>query len=121
MAASRTPARAIHPWRSASAAQERLRAADAERHGWIARAGVLEAAIDEARARAGAHRLAGVAEVAGTLVELVDVDAGWEAAFEAAAGAALAAVVVRGGEDGARRCLEHLRRRTGITSLLGGS
>ncbi|HWH34296.1 MAG TPA: chromosome segregation protein SMC [Acidimicrobiales bacterium] len=101
-------------------AQERLRAADAERHGWIARAGVLEAAIDEARARAGAHRLAGVAEVAGTLVELVDVDAGWEAAFEAAAGAALAAVVVRGGEDGARRCLEHLRREGSGTVLALG-
>jgi len=34
--------------------------------------------------------------VVGTLLDLVEIDEGWEAAFEAAAGAALGAVVVRG-------------------------
>ena len=48
---------------------------------------------------AGAERLAGVDGVVGTLLETVDVDAGWEAAFEAAVGEAVAAVLV----DGRRR------------------
>ncbi|MBA2438204.1 MAG: chromosome segregation protein SMC, partial [Acidimicrobiia bacterium] len=92
-----------------TAGLEELRRADAEHNSWSARATALAAAIDEARARAGVERLTGVADVAGTLLELVDVDTGWEAAFEAAAGAALAAVVVGGGSDGARNCLERLR------------
>ena len=45
---------------------------------------------------AGAELLAGVDGVVGTLLDLVEVDAEWEDAFEAAAGAALAAVVVVG-------------------------
>lgn len=98
-----------------------LRRADAEHNSWRARAAALEAAIDDARARAGVERLAGVAEVAGTLLELVDVDPGWEAAFEAAAGAALAAVVVGGGSDGARSCLERLRGEGAGTVLALGA
>jgi chromosome segregation protein len=82
-----------------------LRAADADRHSWAARAEALASALDEARARAGAERLAGVDGVIGTLLDLVEVDEGWEAAFEAAVGPALGAVVVRGGADGARRAL----------------
>ena len=100
-----------------AAAQEALRDADAEHHSWTARADALAAAIDGARARAGAERLAGMAEVAGTVLELVDVDPGWEAAFEAAAGAALAAVVVGGGSEGTRRCLERLRSQGAGTIL----
>ncbi|HVL03694.1 MAG TPA: AAA family ATPase, partial [Acidimicrobiales bacterium] len=50
-------------------AQEALRDADAEHHSWTARADALAAAIDGARARAGAERLAGMAEVAGTVLE----------------------------------------------------
>jgi chromosome segregation protein len=103
-----------------AAALDQLRHADAEHNSWRARAAALTAAIDEARARAGVERLAGVAEVAGTLLELVDVDPGWEAAFEAAAAGALAAVVVGGGSDGARRCLERLREGgTGSVLALG--
>ena len=77
-------------------AEASLRTADAERHTWAARADALALALDEARARAGAERLAGVDGVFGTLLDLVDVDEGWEAAFEAAVGPALGAVVVDG-------------------------
>jgi chromosome segregation protein len=73
-----------------------LRAADGERHAWTARAEALALALDEARSRAGAERLAEVDGVVGTLLDLVEIDPGWEAAVEAAAGEALAAVVVDG-------------------------
>ncbi|MBW8826309.1 MAG: AAA family ATPase, partial [Acidobacteria bacterium] len=92
------------------AAEAALRAAEGEQKGWQARADALGQALDEARARAGAERLAGVDGVIGTLLDLVEVDAGWEAAFEAAAGPALGAVVVGGGAEGARRALEVLAR-----------
>ena len=81
-----------------------LRTADGDRHAWTARAEALALALDEARSRAGAERLASVAGVVGTLLDLVDIDAGWEAAVEAAAGEALAAVVVDG-VDAARSAL----------------
>jgi chromosome segregation protein len=77
-------------------AEAALRTADAERHSWAARADALALALDEARARAGAERLVGIDGVLGTLLDLVDVDPGWEAAFEAAVGPALGAVVVAG-------------------------
>ena len=64
--------------------------------------------LDEARARAGAERLAEVDGVVGTLLELVEVDDGWETAFEAAVGEAVTASVVDG-VDAARRAFEHLR------------
>ncbi len=67
---------------------------EAEHHRWVARAEALTLALDEARARSGAARLAEVEGVLGTLLDLVAVEAGWEAAFEAAAGEALGAVVV---------------------------
>lgn len=89
-------------------AEEELRSAEQDRHAWTARADALALALDEARARAGAERLAEVAGVVGTLLELVEVDEGWEAAFEAAAGEAIAAVVVDGVET-ARTALRHLR------------
>src|SRR5439155_3179814 len=73
-----------------------LRAAEAGRQAWSARADALSLALDQARARAGAERLADLEGALGTLIDLVDVDEGWEAAFEAAAGEALAAVVVDG-------------------------
>ncbi len=73
-----------------------LRAADGDRHAWIARAEALSLALDQARSRTGAERLASVDGVVGTLLDLVEIDDGWEAAVEAAAGEALAAVVVDG-------------------------
>ncbi len=93
--------------RALAAKQEARRAVDAERHRWTARAEALAQALDEARARAGARRLAGVEGMLGALVELVDVDAGYEAAFDAAAGEALSAVLMKD-EEAARRGLAHL-------------
>ncbi|MBO0694022.1 MAG: AAA family ATPase, partial [Acidimicrobiaceae bacterium] len=94
--------------RAAADADEAQRTADAEHHRSVARTETLSQALDEARARAGAERLAEVEGVVGTLLELVEVDEGWEAAFEAAAGEVIAAVVVDG-PDTARRSLDHLR------------
>ncbi|HEY8525110.1 MAG TPA: chromosome segregation protein SMC [Acidimicrobiales bacterium] len=79
----------------------------AEHNTWAARVEALTLALDEARARAGAERLADVEGVMGTLLELVDIDPGWEAAAEAACGEALAAVVVDS-VDAGRRALEVL-------------
>ena len=77
------------------ACEDDLRATEGERRAWQARVEALSAALDEARARAGAQRLAGLDGIVGTLLDLVDIDAGWEAAFEAAVGETIAAVVVR--------------------------
>jgi chromosome segregation protein len=78
----------------AQAADERRESAQADRQAWTARRDALELALDEARARAGVERLAGVEGVMGTLLDLVEIDAGWEAAVESALGEALAAVVL---------------------------
>ena len=78
-------------------AREQARAglADAvgDRQAWAARREALSLALDEARDRSGAQRLAGIEGIVGTLLEVVSIDRGWEAAFEAAAGEAVAAVV----------------------------
>ena len=76
-------------------AEDALREADGEAKSWAARLSALSAALDEARARAGAQRLAGLDGIIGTLLDLVEVDAGFEAPFEAALGEAVSAVVVR--------------------------
>lgn len=86
---------------------ERSREADASEVRWTARAEALESALDAARARAGVERLEGHRGVLGTLLDVVAVDPGYQDAFEAAAGEALAAVVVEG-VDPARRALEAL-------------
>ena len=82
-------------------------AAESEQHAWQARVEALALALDEARSRAGTERLAGIDGVLGTVLDLVEIDAGWEAAFEAAAGEALAAVVVDDVDTG-RRALDAL-------------
>jgi chromosome segregation protein len=87
---------------AAHSAEQRRDAVLAERHTWSARADALAMALDQARARAGAERLAGVEGVVGTLLDLVDIDPGWEAAAEAACGEALAAVVVDSVDSGRR-------------------
>ena len=105
-----------------AAAEEAHRAAESDLHASRARAEALALALDEARTRAGAERLADVDGVLGTLLDVVDVDAGWEAAFEAAAGEALAAVVVEG-RDAARRAIAalHADALPGAVLALGGS
>ncbi len=101
-------------------AEATLRAADGDRHAWTARAEALGLALDQARARAGAERLAEVDGVVGTLLELIEVDDGWEAAVEAAAGEALAAVVVDGVET-ARAAIVALQSGTDARDAVGGA
>jgi chromosome segregation protein len=98
-------------------AEERRRHADAERHRWEAREEALSQALDQARARAGAERLSDVEGVVGTLMELVQVDDGYESAFEAAAGEVLAAVIVDGLES-ARRSLAQLHQQAASGAVL---
>ena len=93
---------------AADACDQAHRATDNEHHTWTARADALAQALDEARSRAGAEKLGELHGVIGTLLDLVEVDAGWEAAFEAAATEAMAAVVVAD-VGAARRALEVLQ------------
>jgi len=75
---------------------------------WKARAEALHLALEGARARAGAEHLANVDGVLGTLLDLVEIDSGWEASVEAALGEALEAVVVAT-PDAGRRALQSLQ------------
>ncbi len=75
---------------------------------WRARAEALSMALETARERAGAEHLAGVDGALGTLLDLVEIDDGWESSVEAALGDALLAVVVDDPATG-RRALESLR------------
>ena len=84
------------------------RAASDRSHALEARAEALQAALDEARARAGVERLAGLAGVLGTLADVVEIDDGCERGFEAAVEDALGTVVVDG-TAAARDALRHLR------------
>jgi chromosome segregation protein len=84
------------------AAVEARRRADEASASWRARADALAQALDQARSRAGADALAGADGVLGTVLDLVDIDPGWEPAVEAAAGEALRAVVVDGVDRGRR-------------------
>jgi chromosome segregation protein len=115
--------------RARVAAEERLAGltaaraeADGERRRWSARADALALALDEARTRAGAERLSDLDGVIGTLLDVVEVDPGWEAAFEAAVGDALAAVVVADVATG-RRALEalHQGQARGAVIALGAA
>ncbi|MCX7619228.1 MAG: chromosome segregation protein SMC [Acidimicrobiales bacterium] len=105
-----------------AAADAALRAAESEHQRWMARAEALALALDEVRARAGVERLAEIDGVLGTLLDLAEVDEGWELAFEAAAGEALSAVIVDG-EHAARRAIEllHLQEETGAVLALGAA
>jgi chromosome segregation protein len=89
-------------------AETDFRDAEANRHRLEARADALGRAAAEAAGSAGAEALAGGAGVRGVLGELVDVDGGWEAAFEAALGPAASGVVVDD-TGAARNALSRLR------------
>jgi chromosome segregation protein len=90
------------------AASEARQIAAEEVSRWGARAEALHLALESARARAGAEHLAGVEDVLGTLLDLIEIDSGWEAAVEAALGEALEAVIVASPGAG-RRALDSLR------------
>ncbi len=82
-----------------SAVAEERRQAENEAGRWQARAEALSQALDEARIKAGSEALANNAGVLGTLLDLIDVDPGYELAVEAALGDALIAVVVEGNDN----------------------
>ncbi|HJO79209.1 MAG TPA: chromosome segregation protein SMC [Acidimicrobiales bacterium] len=94
--------------RDRNAAWERVMTTEADLRTTRARVEALALALDEARCRAGVAHLSEVEGVLGTLLDLVEVDEGYEAAFEAAAGEALDAVVVDG-VDRAREAIGALR------------
>jgi chromosome segregation protein len=77
----------------------------------------LARALHDLEGAGGREALAGVDGVVGSLVDLVEIDTGWEAAFEAAAGASVAAVVVDGPES-ARAALGRLHHRGATGALL---
>ncbi len=85
-----------------SSRMDEQRRVDADASHWQARAEALEQALDEVRARAGAEALEAAEGVLGTLLDLIDIDDGYQAAVEAAIGDALAAVVIDGGERAVR-------------------
>ena len=122
-AVEQTASRLAEAESAVASAEESRRTADASRHRWSARLEALSQALDEARARAGARRLAGVEGMLGALLELVDVDEGFEAAFEAAAGEALSAVLMDGEDAARRRALAELaeRRAPGAVIALAAS
>src|SRR5207253_517581 len=77
-------------------AETEVREATAGYRAWAARAEALALAVAEARGTGDTDRLAGAAGVLGPLLDLVDVEPGFEAAFEAAVVEAIGAVVVDG-------------------------
>jgi len=91
-------------------------AAEQARHRSAARAEALERALAEAQGASGRELLRGVDGVVGSLMELVELDAGWESAFEAAAGAGMAAIVVDGRRS-AHAALSTLREQ-GLTGAI---
>jgi chromosome segregation protein len=101
----------------AAAASQR---AEEQRHRSAARAEALARAFHELRGSGGRHLLDGISGVVGSLAELVEIDEGWEAAFEAAAGASIAAVVVDG-RTAAREALDRLRRGGATGALLAAA
>lgn len=82
--------------------------AESTQQRWLARADALTLALHEARCMAGAERVAHVKGVLGTLRDIVEIDAGYETAFESAVGAGLNAVIVRD-PTAARAAFEALR------------
>ncbi|MDE0652896.1 MAG: chromosome segregation protein SMC [bacterium] len=100
-----------------SAAREERAAADGEQSRWRARVEALDLAMGDVRARSGMEVLTGSTGVLGALGDLVAVEEGWEAAFEAAAGDALAAAVLDG-PAAARPALEALVRAKAAGAVL---
>jgi chromosome segregation protein len=97
-------------------AQRTADQSDQARHRSAARAEALERALRDLQGAGGRELLRGVDGVVGSLLDLVEIDEGWEAAFEAAAGAGVAAVVVDGRQS-AHQALATLRER-GVTGAV---
>jgi chromosome segregation protein len=101
---------------AAEAAQSAADEAEQARHRSAARHEALERALRDLQGAGGRELLREVDGVVGSLVDLVEIDAGWEAAFEAAAGAGVVAVVVDGRRS-AQAALATLRER-GVTGAV---
>jgi len=91
-------------------AEDALRGAERQQHRLEARAESLARRADDEHNGAALEAVAGSPGVMGVLADLVAVDDGWGAAFEAAVGPALGAVVVAG-TDPARAVLRALQQR----------
>jgi chromosome segregation protein len=91
--ARRAAAEAEH---RAQSAKDRHHRHQEEHQSFASRAEALALALDEARSRGGHSRVAGRPGVLGSLVDLIEVDPGWDAAVAAALGDARVAVVVEG-------------------------
>ena len=102
--------------RSAETAQVSADEAEEARHRTAARAEALERALADLQGAGGRELLRDVDGVVGSLVDLVEIDEGWEAAFEAAIGAGVAAVVVDGRRS-AQAALATLREG-GVTGAI---
>jgi chromosome segregation protein len=94
--------------RDADGAERSVAVAEQERHRSAARAEALSRALQELQGSGGREMLSGGEGVVGALVELVEIDQGYESAFEAAVGASMAAVVVEG-RRAAKNALGRLR------------
>ncbi len=102
--------------RAAESAQVSADEAAEGLHRTAARAEALERALADLQGAGGRELLRDVDGVVGSLVDLVEIDDGWDAAFEAAAGAGVAAVVVDG-RRAAQAALATLRER-GVTGAV---
>jgi len=102
--------------RNAETAQVATDQAEEARHRTAARAEALERALADLQGAGGRELLRDVDGVVGSLVDLVEIDDGWEAAFEAAVGAGVAAVVVDGRRS-AQTALATLREG-GVTGAI---
>ncbi len=80
---------------------ELRRVADSQVSHWNARQDALASALESARAEAGAQVLESAPGVLGVLLELIQIDDGWEKAIEAALGGALRSIVVEDSANGA--------------------
>jgi chromosome segregation protein len=102
--------------RAAETSQATADEAEEGRYRTAARAEALERALADLQGAGGRELLRHVDGVVGSLVDLVEIDEGWDAAFEAAAGAGVAAVVVDGRRS-AQAALATLRER-GVTGAV---
>tara|TARA_Y100000766_G_scaffold259739_1_gene248983 strand:+ start:7872 stop:11363 length:3492 start_codon:yes stop_codon:yes gene_type:complete len=89
-------------------AQEKHSEAQLESKAWIARADALSLALEESRERSGIETVSGDQGVLGAFLDLIEIDSGWESAFNAAIGSAASSVVVRDTEV-AKQSLQKIR------------
>lgn len=88
-------------------AEEKWRQKDRQLHGLKARVVAFTQALQEARAQAAQHLLPSP-DLLGTLIELIDIEPGWETSFETAIAEISSGVVMKTTES-AKQALESLR------------